>query len=168
MDFRTKDRTTTTRRNLPLCSYLSLPSLPRGQETEHHKPINESDKSPLCFVNIDLLAFPEIFGTRPTRALRTCSAWKGRKVAGVFFAPKPTSYCRWVICSSVNKAVFSRKTTTGKEQGMELSDNDIQRIVDRLRPTLSQILQNQSGNQSLVVSKWMHKDSTILPGASSS
>ena len=35
---------------------------------------------------------------------------------------------------------------------MELSDNDIQRIVDRLRPTLSQILQNQSRNQSLVVS----------------
>ena len=145
MDFRTKDRTT-TRRNLPLSRHLSLSALPRGQETEHQKPINQSDRSPLC-----LLAFPEIFGTRPTRALRTCSAWKGRKVAGVFFAPKPASYCRWVIFSSVNKAVFSRKTTTGKEQGMELSDNDIQRTVDRLRPTLSQILQNQSRNQSLVV-----------------
>ena len=52
-----------------LCSHLSLSSLPRGQETEHQKPINQSDKSPFC-----LLAFPEIFGTRPTGALRTCSA----------------------------------------------------------------------------------------------
>ena len=39
---------------------------------------------------------------------------------------------------------------------MDLSDNDIQRIVDRLRPTLPQILQNvgntQSGNQSASIS----------------
>ena len=39
---------------------------------------------------------------------------------------------------------------------MDLSDNDFQRIVDRLRPTLSQILQNvgnsQSGNQSARIS----------------
>ena len=55
--------------------------------------------------------------------------------------------------SSVNRAVFSRNTTTtGKEQGMVLSDNDIRRIVDRLWQTLPQILQNQSGNQALAVS----------------
>ena len=53
-----------------------------------------------------------------------------------------------MLCSSV--------VGLPKTKGMDLPDNDIQRIVDRLRPTLPQILQNvgdnQFGNQSASIS----------------
>ena len=65
------------------------------------------------------------------------SAQNKETTGDLFFAPKEQIF----IYSSVVGI------GTAREKGMDLSDNDIQRIVDRLRPTLPQILQNASNNQ---------------------
>ena len=95
-----------------------------------------------------MLDFPKIFGKTPTRtnafherSRRACTrltSGQNKETTGnLFFAPKEQIF----IYSSVVGI------GTAREKGMDLSDNDIQRIVDRLRPTLPQILQNASNNQ---------------------
>ena len=87
---------------------------------------------------------------RVTNAFRvdiTCHVVRCKQIrSGAYFSRQKWTFCDIFLscwdCES-DWLAGSRERSI-KDRKMDLSDNDIQRIVERLRPSLPQILQNQS------------------------